>query len=132
MSRRAKLLRILLLGGVSGLPAQQATRRILCDFRIDRNQGPVKDGSELPLKTQRQILSALFPKYLTNEAACNEENEQQPINDAKLEAQRKAGQMVPSVTEFGDGSFTAPGRRQTAYLIKVGECFAYTRNYWGT
>jgi hypothetical protein len=130
---RTKLLTILLLGGVFALPAEQAPRRILCDFRIDGIQGPVvKDASKLSLEVKRQVLSAVFPKYLTSQDACNRENEQQPIDTAKLEAERQTGEMVPAIEEFGDGSFTAPGRRQTAYFIKVGECFAYTRTYWGT
>jgi|SRR5208283_229717 len=128
----ATVIALLLLCGVTSLSAEQSSTRILFDFRTDSHPGPVKRGSLIPLKTQREILSTLFPKYLNNEDACKPENAQQPSDNATLQAQRENGQIVPSIDTFLDGSFTAPRTRQTAYFIKVGECFASTSSYWGT
>jgi hypothetical protein len=132
LDRRGKLLTIVLLCAATGLPAQQATRRVLHDYRIDGASAPIKGGAELSLKDQQRVLSALFPKYLTSESACDRANEDKPHYGATLETERTGGQIVPSIEEFVDGSFTAAGKRQTAYFVKVGECFAYTRDYWGT
>lgn len=134
MNKRAKLLRILLLCGVTALSGQTTPRRILYDFRIDANQAPnIQDGSKLAPEVQRQVLSTLFPKYLTAETQCDPANEGQPIfNPQQLEAERKSGQMVASIEEFADGSFTAAGHRQTAYFIGALECFAWSPANTGT
>jgi hypothetical protein len=127
---RESVLGIVLLWGVIDLPAQQANRHVLADYRIDGLQKGVRPGTELSPKNQRAVLTGLFPKYLTTTSGCGPEPAQSVLDH--LKAERSAGLMVPSIEEFAEGSFTAPGRHQTAYFIKVGECFAETRNYFGT
>jgi hypothetical protein len=127
-----KLLAAMVLCGATGLPAQQVAKGVLHDFRIDGKQGRIQYGSEVSLEIQRQVLSSLFPKYLIVVNGCKGAEDQQPITDASLATKRQRGQMVPVIEEFARGSFTGLGRRQMAYFIKVGECFAETRTYWGT
>jgi len=124
-----RLLTMLLLAATT-LAAQQATRRVLQDYRIDGRQGPVKDGSKLALRDEQQVLSALFPRYLTSEDACNRENQYK----VDAETERRNGEIVPSIEEFVGGSFTAPGRQQAAYFVKVGECFDHNSrgSYFGS
>jgi len=127
---RESVLRIVLLWGIMDLPAQQANRHVLCDYRIDGLQKGVRSGTELSPKNQREVLTGLFPKYLSATSGCGPEPAQSVLEH--LEAERSAGQMVPSIEEFAEGSFTAPARHQAAYFVKVGECFAATRTYFGT
>ena len=100
MNGFATLLRMLLVCWAASLPVQSATGRVLSDFRIDGAKGRIKSGSELSPKIRRQVLSAVFPTYLTSETACNRENEQTPIDDAELEVERKTGQIVPAIEAF--------------------------------
>ncbi len=64
---------LLLALTVTGLVAQkQATplrkaRQVLFDFRVERRSAPLK----IPLATQRNLLSKVFRKYLTDESKCN-------------------------------------------------------------
>jgi hypothetical protein len=127
---RQSVLGIVLLWGILDVPAQQANRHVLSDYRIDGLQEGVRSGTELSPKNQRAVLTGLFPKYLTATSGCGPEPVQ-PVLE-RLDAERSAGLMVPSIEEFAEGSFTAPDRHQTAYFVKVGECFAETRNYFGT
>jgi hypothetical protein len=82
-------------------------KKILCDFR---RHGPATDA-ELDAAATRKILSAVFPSYLPAMRACK--------GGAEANA---PGQIVPAIRGAAEGSFTAAGLKQTAYLIDVGEC----------
>ena len=102
-----------------------AEDKLLYDFRGDQpDQEPAVSA-----EVQRRVLSALFPSYLGNESECKVD---EPPTDAALKAARKSGQIVPELMSSRAGSFTKPNARQTAYLIKVGECGATSRTYFGT
>ncbi|MGA7413615.1 MAG: hypothetical protein WBW33_24280, partial [Bryobacteraceae bacterium] len=55
-----------------------------------------------------------------------------PMSDALLAAARKSGQLVASIAVFANGSFTAPGLRQTAYFTNALVCSAWGPDYSGT
>jgi hypothetical protein len=129
------LLILLLLGLiVTGLVAQkrifptpQKPKQVLFDFRVERTGAPPK----IPFATQKTMLSKVFPKYLTDEAQCNPEFDASSSND-RLEAARNAGQIVPSIVDMATGSFTAPGKPETLYVISVSECNASHAENFGT
>jgi hypothetical protein len=107
-------------------PAMQKGRQVLFDFRQER---PAR-SSRISNATQRQVLSKVFRRYLTDDARCNRDF---GLNDEDhLGAARRAGQMVPSVSEMINGSFTAPGQTQTAYVIFVNECNASHADNFGS
>ncbi len=107
-------------------PALQKQTQILFDFRVERTSAAPK----IPSGTERTVLSKVFRKYLTDASKCN------PDFDASgndpLEAARNAGQIVPSIDDVASGSFTAPGRPETAYVIFVSECNAAHADNYGT
>ncbi len=121
----------LLLAFVSYAAAQNPTlqkdRQVLLDFRVDRNSPDVR----IPAATQRNVLSKLFRRYLTDSNRCNSEIDTSKGTDPLAEA-RKAGQIVPSIMDVTTGSFTAAGQTQTLYLIFVGECNATHADNFGT
>ncbi len=124
------LLSIIVLSSVSvpaqKQPAMQKGRQVLFDFRQERTARAAKISNAI----QRMVLSKIFRRYLTDDSRCNREfglNE----ND-HLGAARRAGQMVPSVSEMVTGSFTAPGQTQTAYVIYVNECNASHADNFGS
>lgn len=126
------LLAIIVLSGASvsaqrqRQPVTQNRRQVLLDFRKDRPSQP----SRISNATQRQVLSKVFRRYLTDENRCNRDF---ALNDNDhLAAARRAGQMVPSVAEMVTGSFTAPGRNETAYVIFVNECNASHADNYGS
>jgi hypothetical protein len=126
------VLSIMVLSGVTvfaqrqGRPVTQQGRHVLFDFRRDRSNQP----SKISNATQRQVLSKVFRRYLTDENKCNREF---ALNDNDhLAAARRAGQMVPSVAETVTGSFTAPGQNETAYVIFVNECNASHADNYGS
>lgn len=104
--------------------AQQ--RQVLVDFRVDRPMRAVR----IPLATQRQVLSKVFRKYLTDESKCDQQFV--PSGNDYLEAARNAGQIVPTIVDMASGSFTAAGQRQTAYVISVNECGASHADNYGS
>ena len=108
-------------------PTLQKGRQILADFRVDRPMSPVK----IPLATQRSVLSKVFRRYLTDENKCSSQFDASNGPDP-LAAARKAGQIVPSILDVVNGSFTATGQTQTAYLISVSECNASHADNFGT
>ena len=108
-------------------PALQKGRQVLADFRVDRSASPVK----IPLATQRSVLSKVFHRYLTDENRCSSQFDATDGPDP-LAAARKAGQIVPSILDVVNGSFTAAGQAQTAYLISVSECNASHADNFGT
>ena len=106
-------------------PALQKDRQVLFDFRVEDEATPAK----IAPATQRMVLSKVFRKYLTDANRCNFQGE---LGDDYLAAARKAGQMVPSISDVETGSFTAPGQSQTLYVIDVSECNASHADNFGT
>jgi hypothetical protein len=102
-----------------------AEERLLFDFRASQtNPAPT-----LAAEARRNVLSAVFPQYLGDETECKVH---EPPTETALEAARNSGQIVPELLDRATGSFTRSGARQIAYLIKVGECGAQGRSYFGT
>ncbi|HJP94170.1 MAG TPA: hypothetical protein VJ875_19585 [Pyrinomonadaceae bacterium] len=83
------------------------------------------------MATQRSVLSKMFRRYLTDQNRCNAQFDTSNGADP-LAAARKAGQIVPSILDVSNGSFTASGQSQTAYLISVSECNASHADNFGT
>src|SRR3982751_3649463 len=104
-----------------------AQKRILFDFRVDRNTTPAK----IPEATTKSVLSKVFKRYLSDSNKCNSKFEAGAGADF-LESARKAGEIVPSITDMLKGSFTAAGETQTAYIISVSECFASHADNFGS
>jgi len=102
-----------------------AEDKLLFDFRAPQgNPAPA-----LSPEARRNLLSAVFPRYLGSETECKVDL---PPTEAALEAARSSGQFVPELVSRAAGSFTRTGARQMVYLIKVGECSAPARSYFGT
>lgn len=108
-------------------PTMQKDRQVLLDFRIDRKLNDVR----IPAATQRNVLSKVFRRYLTDSNRCNSEVDTSRGTDPLAEA-RKAGQMAPSIIDMTTGSFTAPNQTQTLYVISVSECNASHADNFGT
>jgi len=107
-----------------GVPNQRQT---LYDFRVVRKNVFPKISPAL----QRAVLSSIFRKYLTDENKCNPQWEPRNGVDPLLAA-RNAGQMAPSIVDQANGSFTAPGQTETAYVVSVSECNASHAENFGT
>lgn len=127
---------MLLICGLAGagLLAQKQTppplrnpKQILFDFRVERTSAPPK----IPSTTHRGVLAKVFRKYLTDESKCNPQFDARSEPDP-LKAARSAGQIVPSIVDMASGSFTTPGRPETAYVISVSECNASHADNFGT
>ena len=111
---------------VAQKPALQKDRQVLMDFRKNIETAE----PQIPLATQRMVLSKVFRRYLTDESKCSSEFN---ASDADpLAAARKAGQIVPRILGSATGSFTGPGESQTAYVIFVAECNASHADNFGT
>jgi len=112
-----------------GLMAQRPAPRkqTLADFRLNETNTSPK----IPAVTQRNVLSKVFRRYLTDEARCNRNFDAGNSTDP-LRAARNAGQIVPVIVDSATGSFTAAGQTQTAYVISVGECYASHADNFGT
>ncbi|HEV2826914.1 MAG TPA: hypothetical protein VGW76_04870 [Pyrinomonadaceae bacterium] len=95
-------------------------RQVLFDFKAERRSVPHR----IPLATQRAVLSKMFRKYLTDDNKCS--------STASLQVARNAGQIVPAVVDLASGSFTGPGKSETAYVIFVNECNASHAENFGT
>ena len=108
-------------------PAAPKTREVLFDFRKE----PPASAVKISAATQRSVLSKVFRRYLTNQDKCRSDFAGSNGEDY-LAAARKAGQMVPSITDVVTGSFTTAGQTQTAYLISVSECNASHADNFGT
>ena len=111
---------------VAQKPMLQKDRQVLFDFRVEDESTPAK----IPKATQRMVLLRVFRKYLTDANRCDSHLGL----DAEdyLGAARKAGQIVPSISDVETGSFTAPGQTQTLYVIDVSECNASHADNFGT
>lgn len=110
---------------VAQKPTLQKDRQILFDFRTEDDATHAK----IAPATQRMVLSKVFRKYLTDANRCNFPAD---AGEDYLAAARKAGQMVPSISDVETGSFTAPGQSQTLYVIDVSECNASHADNFGT
>ena len=108
-------------------PAPQNPKLILFDFRVTRAIASPK----ISPATERNVLSKVFRKYLSDESKCNSEFDPGGSTDPLLAA-RKAGQMVPSIVDMASGSFTALGRQETIYVISVSECNASHADNFGS
>ena len=113
--------------GVIQKPAAQKDRQLLFDFRVEDEATPVK----IAPATERMVLSKVFRKYLTDANRCNSQFDAGETEDY-LAAARKAGQIVPSISDVETGSFTAAGQTQTLYVIDVRECNASHADNFGT
>lgn len=102
-------------------------KQVLHDFRANRPANPTK----ITPATRRLVLSKVFRKYLTDESKCNPDFAGNGTDDY-LKAARDAGQIVPSIVDSVNGSFTAPGEAQTIYVISVSECNASHADNFGT
>jgi hypothetical protein len=102
-------------------------KQVLFDFRVERRSVPPR----IPAAIQRSVLSKVFTKYLTDESRCNSQFDAGNVQD-HLKAARDAGQIVPLILETVTGSFTAPGRPETLYVISVSECNASHAENFGT
>jgi hypothetical protein len=109
---------------VAQTPVMRKDRQVLFDFRVADEATPVK----LVTATQRMVLSKVFRKYLTDANRCNFQGNAGDY----LAAARKAGQIVPFISDVETGSFTAPGQTQTLYVIDVSECNASHADNFGT
>jgi hypothetical protein len=112
---------------VAQKPAMQKDRQVLFDFRVDHESAPTK----MSAATERMVLSKVFRKYLTDPNRCNSQFDASDGADP-LAAARKAGQIVPSIIDSENGSFTGAGQTQTAYVISVSECNASHADNFGT
>jgi hypothetical protein len=129
------IIALLAVAAVSSLAAWQTRGRqkgragelILYDFR-EESRAP---APSLTPAAEGKILSAVFHSYLKKPDDCKEV-EATAGSDDYLSAARKAGQFVPSVVARAEGSFTAAGEQQTAYVISVGECNASHADNYGT
>lgn len=103
-----------------------ATKRILFDFRVEKRGTP----SKITPATQREVLSKVFRKYLTDDKRCKSNFD--ASGGDYLASARQAGQFVPSLVDVASGSFTAAGQTQMAYIISVGECNASHADNYGS
>ena len=108
-------------------PLLQKTKQTVIDFRNDSNVKPPR----VPVTLQRSIFTKVFGKYLLDENKCNAQFDASGSADT-LKAARDAGQIVPVINDMVNGSFTAAGQTQVAYVIAVGECNASHADNFGT
>lgn len=107
--------------------AAQSGRATLFDFRSKTRHNPPR----ITAAASRRVLSAVFPKYLSDARYCKEDVDSGGAEDY-LAAMRKAGQIVPSILDVAFGSFTAAGQDQMAYVISVAECNASHADNFGS
>lgn len=104
--------------------AQGAGKQVLFDFRSGKYPVPAKVAPAV----EKKVLDAIFPKYFKNESECDAVQNA----PADLAQKRNMGYMVPTVMAAINGSFTAAGANQTAYLIQVRECGASHAENFGS
>ncbi len=107
--------------------ASDQKTQVLFDFRVARKFNP----AAIPPTNQRNVLSKMFRRYLTDESKCNQQFDASSDSD-RLRAARNAGQIVPSIVDVAQGSFTGPLLSETAYVISVSECNASHAENFGT
>ena len=111
---------------VAQQPAMKKGRQVLADFRVDQTTNSAK----ISAATERMVLSKVFRRFLTDANQCDARFE--ASGSDRLAAARRAGQFVPSIMEAANGSFTAGGQSQTAYVIFVAECNASHADNFGS
>jgi hypothetical protein len=133
MKTIAFILSMIAVAGTGVVAQKQTTsplkqpKQILHDFRVPQTS----DTPKIPLATQRNVLSKVFRRYLTDESKCNPQFDASSDTDP-LKAARNAGQIVPSILDSATGSFTTAGRPETLYVISVSECNASHADNFGT
>jgi len=105
--------------------AQRLKPTVLFDFRNDH----VSSQPKISAATQREVLSKVFRRYLSDANKCKANFEG---GEDYLAAARRAGQIVPQIAEVATGSFTAAGQNETAYVIFVNECNASHADNFGS
>lgn len=124
-----KTILILLVLAVVSVTAQRpqgpSQRQVLYDFRNERTNPAPK----ISAATQRDVLSKVFRRYLTNSNRCNSNFDG---GEDFLAGARRSGQIVPDIAEAVPGSFTAPGQNEIAYVIFVNECNASHADNFGS
>jgi hypothetical protein len=118
-------MKIILLLLLAFVPVQRPQRQVLHDFRNDRPNRP----SKISAATERDVLSKVFRRYLTNSNRCQSNFD---AGEEFLAGARRAGQIVPDIAEVVTGSFTAAGQNETAYVIFVNECNASHADNFGS
>lgn len=103
----------------------QRQRQVLYDFRLDHVNQPPK----ISPATERNVLSKVFRRYLTDPNRCRQEFD---AGEEFLAGARRAGQIVPNIAQVATGSFTAAGQDETAYVIFVNECNASHADAFGS
>ena len=96
--------------------------QVLLDFRKPYKGRP---SPKLSPAAQEKILSTIFPAYLKAGETCRDDV-------YGIEEARRLGQINPDIEDSISGSFTAPGVKQIAYIINVGECNASHAEGFGT
>ena len=89
---------------------QRPQRQVLYDFRNER----AYQAPKISAATQRDVLSKVFRRYLTNANRCQSNFD---AGGEFLAGARRAGQIVPDIAQAVNGSFTAANQNETAYLI---------------
>ena len=120
-----KTIPLLLLLCATTASAQRPKPTVLFDFRTDHVSTPPK----ISPATQRDVLSKVFRRYLTDAKRCKENFN---AGEDFLASARRAGQIVPDIAEMATGSFTAAGQNETAYVIFVNECNASHADNFGS
>ena len=105
--------------------AQRPKPTVLFDFRPDHVSAPPK----ISPATQRDVLSKVFRRYLTDANRCKANFD---AGEDFLAGARRAGQIVPQIAEMATGSFTATGQSETVYVIFVNECNASHADNFGS
>ena len=121
---------LVITSGVCEVVAQKpATNpsRVLFDFRETRPGTRAK----IPPQTEKRVLAKVFSKYLTDENQCSDQFDPSGDTDV-LQAARNAGQIVPSILDMAEGSFSGRQRSEIAYVISVSECNASHADNFGT
>lgn len=101
---------------------------MLFDFRNDKTNTA---APKISAATERNVLSKVFRRYLTDPNRCNQQFDAGNNSDY-LAAARRAGEIVPFISTMANGSFTAAGQQQTLYVISVNECNASHADNFGT
>jgi len=120
-----KTIPLLLLLFATSAFAQRPKPTVLFDFRIDHVSTPPK----ISPATQREVLSKVFRRYLTDANRCKANFD---AGEDFLAGARRAGQIVPQIAEMATGSFTATGQSETVYVIFVNECNASHADNFGS
>jgi hypothetical protein len=120
-----KTILFLLLAFVPLAAQRPPQRTVLYDFRNERTGPPPK----ISAATQRDVLSKVFRRYLTDANRCRSNFD---AGENFLAGSRRAGQIVPDIADVATGSFTAAGQNETAYVIFVNECNASHADNFGS